>query len=118
MVIAKSGTVSLETALCKKPMLICYKINKFTEWMLRRMVTIDYVGQPNIIAGKEIVKEFLQEDANPDSMSEYIIELFNNQQKRKAMIDEFYKLHYTLLQDGSTEGAKAVLDLIQNKIND
>lgn len=113
MVIAKSGTVSLETALCKKPMLICYKINQFTEWMLRRMVTIDYVGQPNIIAGKEIVKEFLQEDANPDSMSEYMIELFTNQQKRKAMIDEFYKLHYTLLQDGSTEGAKAVLDLVQ-----
>ncbi len=113
MVIAKSGTVSLETALCKKPMLICYKINKFTEWMLRRMVTIDYVGQPNIIAGKEIVKEFLQEDANPNSMSEYIIELFTNQQKRKTMIDEFYKLHYTLLQDGSTEGAKAVLDLIK-----
>lgn len=118
MVIAKSGTVSLETALCKKPMLICYKINKFTEWMLRRMVTIDYVGQPNIIAGKEIVKEFLQEDANPDSMSEYMIELFTNQQKRKAMIDEFYKLHYTLLQDGSTEGAKAVLDLIQDKVTE
>jgi len=112
MVIAKSGTVSLETALCKKPMLICYKINKFTEWMLRRMVTIDYVGQPNIIAGKEIAKEFLQEDANPEAMSQYMLELFNNTDKRKQMIDEFYKLHYTLLQDGSTEGAKAVLDLI------
>lgn len=109
--IAKSGTVSLEAALCKKPMLICYKINKFTEWMLRRKIKIKYVGQPNIIANKEIVQEFLQEDANAEAMSNYMIELHTNQDKRQAMINEFYDLHQQLRQDASVEGAKAILDL-------
>lgn len=109
--IAKSGTVSLEAALCKKPMLICYKINKLTEWMLRRKITIKYVGQPNIIANKEIVQEFLQEDANAEAMSNYMIELHTNQDKRQAMINEFYTLHQQLRQDASVEGAKAILDL-------
>ncbi len=113
--IAKSGTVSLEAALCKKPMLICYKINKFTEWMLRRKITIKYVGQPNIIAGKEIVKEFLQEDANPQAMSNYMIELYNNPEKRQTMITEFEKLHQQLRQDASIEGAQAILNLVEHK---
>ena len=109
--IAKSGTVSLEAALCKKPMLICYKINKFTEWMLRRKITIKYVGQPNIIAGKEIIKEFLQEDANPIAMSNYMLELQTNPAKRQAMLNEFEQLHRQLRQDASVEGAKAILEL-------
>lgn len=113
MVIAKSGTVSLETALCKKPMLICYKINKFSAWLLRRMLTVKYVGQPNIIAAKEIVAEFLQEAATADAMSNYLIELYNNNLKRKQMIDEFYKLHHQLLQDANSSGASAVLELIK-----
>ncbi|MDD3266787.1 MAG: lipid-A-disaccharide synthase [Burkholderiales bacterium] len=113
--IAKSGTVSLEAALCKKPMLICYKINKFTEWMVRKKITIKYVGQPNIIANKEIVKEFLQEDANSESMSEYMINLYHDKTKQQQMIGEFYKLHLSLQQNASIAGAKAILDLINNK---
>lgn len=112
-VIAKSGTVSLEAALCKKPMLICYKINKFTEWMVRKKITIKYVGQPNIIANKEIVKEFLQDDANADSMSSYMIELYHNKHQQQTMIGEFYELHKKLRQDASIEGAKAILGLIK-----
>lgn len=116
LAIVKSGTVSLETALCKKPMLICYKINKLTEWMVRRKITIQYVGQPNIIAGKEIVKEFLQDDANPVLMSKYIIELFNDKPRQQLMIAEFYKLHQTLRANASTTAATAVLELIQLNI--
>jgi lipid-A-disaccharide synthase len=110
--IAKSGTVSLEAALCKKPMLICYKINKFTEWMVRKKITIKYVGQPNIIAGREVVKEFLQEDANAEQMSQYMIDLYNNKAQQQAMISEFYTLHQQLRQDANIEGARAVLELI------
>lgn len=110
-VIAKSGTVSLETALCKKPMLICYKINKLTEWMVRRKIKIKYVGQPNIIAGREIVPEFLQEKANPTDMSAFMLELYNNDQLRQQMIADFYQLHRQLRQDASVEGARAILEL-------
>ncbi|MEN9945944.1 MAG: hypothetical protein RLZZ293_330 [Pseudomonadota bacterium] len=112
--IAKSGTVSLETALCKKPMLICYKINKFTEWMIRKRIKIKFVGQPNIIANREIVKEFLQEHANSEAISNYMIELYHNHQLQQQMLNDFTQLHQQLRQDASVEGAKAVLELIQS----
>jgi lipid-A-disaccharide synthase len=112
-VIAKSGTVSLEAALCKKPMLICYKINKFTEWMIRRKLTIKFVGQPNIIANREIVKEFLQENANATAMANYMLELYHNPQLQQQMIDNFYALHHALKVNASIEGAKAILELAQ-----
>lgn len=110
--IAKSGTVSLEAALCKKPMLICYKINKFTEWMVKKKITIKWVGQPNIIANREVVKEFLQDDANAEDMSAYMIDLYHDKVKQQSMIADFYAIHHMLRQDASVEGAKAVLDLV------
>lgn len=114
MVIAKSGTVSLETALCKKPMLVCYKGNKISEWVVRYSAIISHVSQPNIIAGKEIVKEFLQKDANSKAMSEYFIQLFNDKAKQTEMIAEFEKIHLELRQEASISGAQAVLDLIND----
>lgn len=113
LVISKSGTVSLETALCKKPMLICYKISKLTEWIIKKRITIKSVGQPNIIMGREIVKEFLQEDANPISMSNYMIELYNNKEQQQNQIKDFYQLHHMLLQDASSSGANAILELLK-----
>jgi lipid-A-disaccharide synthase len=110
--IAKSGTVSLEAALCKKPMLICYKINKFTEWMVKKKITIKWVGQPNIIANREVVKEFLQDDANAEDMSAYMINLYHDKVKQQSMIADFYAIHHMLRQDASVEGAKAILDLV------
>ena len=80
--------------------------------MVRKKITIKYVGQPNIIAGREIVKEFLQEDANAEQMSQYMIDLYNNKAQQQAMIDEFYTLHQQLRQDANIEGARAVLELI------
>jgi lipid-A-disaccharide synthase len=112
LVIAKSGTVSLEAALCKKPMLICYKVNRLSAWFLKRKLTIKYVGQPNIIAGHEIVKEFLQEQANPRAMSQYIIDLYNNPAKQAAMVEEFNQLHLKLKANASIDGAQAILDLL------
>lgn len=112
LAIAKSGTVSLEAALCKKPMLICYKINKLTEWMVKKKITIKYVGQPNIIAGREIIPEFLQEKANAVEMSQFMIDLYHDKERQHAMIAEFYALHKELRQDASSEGANAILELI------
>ncbi len=114
LVIAKSGTVSLEAALCKKPMLICYKVNRFTAWLLRKRITIKYVGQPNIIANREIVKEFLQDEATPKRLSQYIINLYHDKEQQAAMIKEFYALHQQLRSGAQVDGAQAILNLIQD----
>lgn len=115
LVLAKSGTVTLEVALCKKPLIISYKVSKFTEWLLRKRLTIKYVGQPNILLNEEIAKELLQDDANPENLAKHFVELYNDKAQQERMISKFYELHHLLRKNASVEGAKAILELIRTE---
>ncbi len=112
MVLAKSGTVTLEVALCKKPMIISYKVSKFTEWLLKKRLYIKFVGLPNILLNEEVAPELLQDNANPETLAANFVDLYNDKSRQKYMIDKFYTLHQTLARDASVEGANAVLELI------
>ncbi len=63
--IVKSGTVAFEVAMAGVPMLITYKMNRFTAYWLRRMIITKYANLINILLGKEVIPELLQERANP-----------------------------------------------------
>ncbi len=112
MVLAKSGTVTLEVALCKKPIIISYKVSKFTEWLLKKRLYIKFVGLPNILLNEEVAPELLQDDANPENLAANFVALYNNKSRQKYMIDKFYFLHQTLARNASVEGANAILELI------
>ncbi len=112
MVLAKSGTVTLEVALCKKPMIISYKVSKFTEWLLKKRLYIKFVGLPNILLNEEVAPELLQDDANPENLAANFVALYNDKSRQKYMIDKFYTLHKILARNASVEGAKAILELI------
>jgi lipid-A-disaccharide synthase len=105
LVIAKSGTVSLEVALAKKPMIVCYKVSKLTELIVKRKIKIKYVSQPNILLNKPIVPELLQQDANPTNLATKFIDLYNNKILQQQMIDQFVALHRNLIQV-DTDGFK------------
>ena len=68
LVLLASGTATLEAMLLNKPMVVVYSLNKATFWLAKKMVKVPYVALPNILAGREIVPELLQEDANPDNI--------------------------------------------------
>ena len=59
-----SGTATLETALLKKPMVIIYKTSWLTYAIAKSVIKIPYIGLVNIVAGKKIVEELIQNDAN------------------------------------------------------
>ena len=63
-VLLASGTATLEAMLLGKPMVISYRVGPFTAWLLRRMVHTTFAGLPNILAGRAVVPELLQEEAN------------------------------------------------------
>ncbi len=67
--IAMSGTVTLELALLEKPMIIVYKGNPLSFWLAKHLVKIAHVGLPNIVAGRLIVPELLQQAANADNIA-------------------------------------------------
>jgi len=113
LVLAKSGTVTLEVALCKKPMLISYKISKFTEWILRKRVKIKLVGLPNILLNEEVAPELIQDNATPTILATEFIKLYNNKDRQKSMINKFAQLHHMLRQNSNLVAAQAVLNLIK-----
>lgn len=117
MVLAKSGTVTLEVALCKKPLIISYKISKFTEWLIRRKIKIKYVGQPNILLNEEVAPELLQAAANPQNLAKHFIDLYYDQPRQQYMKEKFYALHHQLRHKASEAGAQAILELIYGTCN-
>lgn len=114
IVLAKSGTVTLEVALCKKPLIISYKVSKFTAWMIRRKILIKYVGLPNILLSEEVAPELLQENATPDILAKNIIDLFYDKERQTYVINKFYELHNMLRCDASKSAAIAILELVNH----
>ena len=67
-VIVASGTATLETALLERPMVIVYRTAPLTYALARRLVSVPFIGMPNLIAGRAVVPELLQADATADRM--------------------------------------------------
>lgn len=92
--IIASGTATLEAAIVGNPFLIVYKVSNLTYFIGKKLVKINYIGLPNIIAGKEIVPELLQDKCNPLEIANKTIEfltdkdLYNNQKINLFMVKE------------------------------
>ena len=63
--ISVSGTVTLEIALVGTPMVIIYRLSPLTYQLAKRLVKVDHIGLCNIVAGETVVKELIQDDADP-----------------------------------------------------
>jgi lipid-A-disaccharide synthase len=74
--VIKPGTATVEAALLGCPLVIAARGNSLTVAILRRLVRVDALGMPNLIAGAKIVPEFLQEEADPERIASAVLELF------------------------------------------
>lgn len=108
-VVVASGTATLEAALLKKPMAITYRMPWLSWQMLKRMNYLPYVGLPNILAGRFVVPELLQDDANPDRLAETIMSIVNDKLILNDIRAEFTQMHELLRQNNEEKAAEAVL---------
>jgi lipid-A-disaccharide synthase len=108
-VLVASGTATLEAALLKRPMVITYKLSPLTYWIAKRKQYLPYVGLPNILAGKFVVPEILQDDATPENLSQALLNLVNNKHAVAALEETFTRMHQTLRQDTAQKAAAAIL---------
>jgi lipid-A-disaccharide synthase len=90
--IAKSGTVTLELALLGVPHAIVYRVSAATYFIMRLMAKGRFVGLPNIILGKETVKEFIQGGLKPDRVSAEILRLLSDRKYAAQMRSAFRRL--------------------------
>lgn len=109
LVVVASGTATLEAALLKRPMVITYRMPWLSWQILKRLNYLPYVGLPNILAGRFIVPELLQDDASPDKLSETILNMVQDKSKLNEINIEFTKMHKLLSQHNEDKAAEAVL---------
>lgn len=112
VVIVASGTATLEAALLKKPMVITYKM-PFLSWqILKRMQYLPYVGLPNILAGKFLVPELLQNEATPQNVADATLRLLSDKSYLQTLKEAFTHIHLSLKQNSAAKAAKAVLSYL------
>lgn len=107
-----SGTVTLEAALIKRPMVICYKFSPITFFLGRRFVKLKWFSLPNLLTNKPLVPELLQKDVCPENIVPLVKERLYQDQSQ--LNDSFTAIHQQLKCDASKQAAKAVLDVLSS----
>jgi lipid-A-disaccharide synthase len=108
-----SGTAALECMLAKCPMVVGYRMKPFTFWLAKRLVKTDYVSLPNLLAGRELVKELLQEECKPAALAAALEPLLEDGAQSHQMHDTFRALHQQIRCNADEQAADAVLELAQ-----
>lgn len=117
-VIAVSGTVTLEIALVGTPMVIVYRLAPMTYQVAKRVVKITHIGLCNIVAGRSLVRELIQDDANPQAIAAEIERIIGDDRYRLAMREDLAGIREKLGGGGAAvRTAELALDLINRKRN-
>lgn len=107
-----SGTATLEAALIKRPLVITYKMAKGSYWLMKRMGYLPYVGLPNILAGRFVVPELLQEKATPENLAEALVKLYEDKDGAAELEEVFTDIHMQLKQNTAEKAASAVIECL------
>jgi lipid-A-disaccharide synthase len=109
LAITASGTATMECAFAGCPMLVVYKVNWLTYLIGRRLVQVNWLGMPNVIAGKTVVPEFIQHEAQPAAIVAAAKELLADATKREAMQRELAAVVGSLGGPGASERAARLI---------
>jgi len=115
VVLAASGTATLEAALIGRPMVIAYRMPRASWWIMSNRRYQPYVGLPNILAGEFIVPEFLQDEATPENLSQAVLNLLFDGVVRARLETRFAAIARELRQDSAGRMASALLPLVRNR---
>ena len=113
--LTKSGTSTLELALAGVPMAVTYRVNPVSAAMARRMIRVPHVAMVNLLAGREIVPELLQERCNPATLAATVLSLMRDASAAQAQRDATRAAVATLRPPGgnpSQAAASAVAALL------
>lgn len=113
VVLMASGTAALEGMLLKKPLVVSYKVTAITAFLLRRMLKQPFVSLPNLLAGKELVPEILQEDATPENLAQAVINFLGDENAAASLKAEFLSLHTMLRKNADETAAQAIAKLVE-----
>ncbi len=114
LVLMASGTATLQAALIGVPMVIVYRTSSLTYQIAKRLVTIPFIGLVNILSGKEVVPEFIQQQMTASNVSDAAMAILDDTNRQLDMKNEFHALRKSLGGPGASKrAAQLILSEIQ-----
>ena len=108
-----SGTATLETAIMEVPMVIVYKVSPVTYWFGKMFIKGPFIGLVNIVAGKEVVAELIQHEAEPERLAQEILTILEHPEIRSDMKKKLKAVEESLGRGGASEKtAKIALEMM------
>lgn len=113
--ITKSGTVNLELALLNVPQVVVYRLSPITAWIARKILkgTIPFASPVNLMVMRQIVPEFLQEEATPENITQATMELLLNPERKQQTLQDYQEMRQCLGEVGVCDrAAKEILAMV------
>ena len=107
--IVTSGTATLETGVFKVPQVVVYKMGAVEYQLVSRLVEVEFISLVNLIAGKEVIKELIQEDAQPDKVSNELNLLLTEGPYRTTILTEYDAIFKTLDTGSASENTAQLI---------
>jgi len=107
-----SGTATLEAALMKRPLVVTYKMARGSYWLMKRMAYQPYVGLPNILAGRSVVPEILQDNATGENLAQSLVDLWQDKEGAARLEEVFTDIHLQLKQNTAEKAAAAIIECL------
>jgi len=109
LLITASGTATLEGAILGKPMIIIYRVSFPSYWIGRALIRVSHIGLVNLVAGREIVPELIQNDINPQRITEEALRILKNPVLCKRMIESMAEVRQNLGEPGAAQRAAHIV---------
>lgn len=114
VVLLASGTATLEAMLCKRPMVVGYRIAPLTYRIVKGLglLKVERYALPNVLAGEDIAPERMQDDCTPEYLATDVLRWFRSPEAVAALQPTYQRLHAQLKQDASASAAAAVAGVL------
>jgi lipid-A-disaccharide synthase len=109
--LAKSGTVTLELALAGVPMVTAYKVGGVEALVLRRAINVKSVILANLVAGENVIPEFLQRDCTPEKLSQALRDVLSESPLRRRQLEAFAKIE-AIMSTGNQSPSVRAADIV------
>lgn len=114
-VMVASGTATLEALLLKCPPVMAYRLSPLTYWLAQRLVKVPHYSLPNLLAGRALVPELIQDAATPANVAAAILNWLDDKAGRAQLAATFTEIHRTLRRDADQRAADAVAELVTQR---
>lgn len=112
-ILIASGTATLEAMLHKKPMVVSYRMAWLTFQILRWLVKTPWISLPNLLAGKALVPEILQQEATSERLAQEMLDALDDKERQSELAKQYLSLHQLLRRNASERAADAIMDLLE-----